>query len=362
MEDKEILRLFKKESKSQEYDSSPLDKTLLKMKMRGGASSLFQKNKRRRSKKDKNGRNHKCGCGKKYLSYPALYTHIKNKHGGTPPKGTTKQPQKRGKPGRPSKRSRLALSRMGSMRSYGEATSMVSGSVMSKDDKSDSNSNISDNTDFSPLKSKFGFFNTKDRLKLDSFELIDQVHCKGVSLPTHSFEKKKNIMTNQFVLHPLAEIINKLEHNQTTLEFYANELTCDKIFAIFLFNLSKISNEIFYSMSCVIVRALRECINSFGYDLLDLYDRQNPDAKIELLRENEENENMNKVVYTEIEPCWYISLLFDFFVKEFLPVYIKNKKINLEFVCRFLIGFNEWLVENKLSRIYCGFEDFEFEH
>ena len=32
---------------------------------------------KRRSKKDKNDRNFVCGCGKKYLSYPALYTHIK---------------------------------------------------------------------------------------------------------------------------------------------------------------------------------------------------------------------------------------------------------------------------------------------
>ena len=31
----------------------------------------------KRSKKDKSGRDFACGCGKKYLSYPALYTHIK---------------------------------------------------------------------------------------------------------------------------------------------------------------------------------------------------------------------------------------------------------------------------------------------
>lgn len=29
-----------------------------------------------------------CGCKKKYLSYPALYTHIKQKHGGIAPPGT----------------------------------------------------------------------------------------------------------------------------------------------------------------------------------------------------------------------------------------------------------------------------------
>jgi len=36
---------------------------------------------KRRSKNDNDGRTHKCPqCGKSYLSYPALYTHIKQKH------------------------------------------------------------------------------------------------------------------------------------------------------------------------------------------------------------------------------------------------------------------------------------------
>lgn len=29
-----------------------------------------------------------CGCNKAYLSYPALYTHVKNKHGGVFPIGS----------------------------------------------------------------------------------------------------------------------------------------------------------------------------------------------------------------------------------------------------------------------------------
>lgn len=29
-----------------------------------------------------------CGCGKTYLSYPAIYTHVKNKHGGLYPDGS----------------------------------------------------------------------------------------------------------------------------------------------------------------------------------------------------------------------------------------------------------------------------------
>ena len=41
-----------------------------------------EKKKSRRSKKDEGDRNFLCPCGKSYLSYPALYTHIKTKHDG----------------------------------------------------------------------------------------------------------------------------------------------------------------------------------------------------------------------------------------------------------------------------------------
>ena len=51
--------------------------------------------KKRRTRKDGEGRDFVCPCGKSYLSYPALYTHIKTKHGGRvsltsmkPPSGT----------------------------------------------------------------------------------------------------------------------------------------------------------------------------------------------------------------------------------------------------------------------------------
>lgn len=38
--------------------------------------------KKRRTRNDEDGRNFTCTCGKSYLSYPALYTHIKTKHNG----------------------------------------------------------------------------------------------------------------------------------------------------------------------------------------------------------------------------------------------------------------------------------------
>ena len=50
----------------------------------------LEKSTSRRSRKDEEGRDYLCGCGKRYLSYPALYTHIKTKHEGRQPEGTQK--------------------------------------------------------------------------------------------------------------------------------------------------------------------------------------------------------------------------------------------------------------------------------
>ena len=59
---------------------------------------------KRRSKNECYGRDYRCGCGKEYLSYPALYTHIKTKHDGKTPEGTNANQIQNGKGrGRPRK-------------------------------------------------------------------------------------------------------------------------------------------------------------------------------------------------------------------------------------------------------------------
>lgn len=59
---------------------------------------------KRRSKNDNEGRDHKCKyCDKTYLSYPALYTHTKQKH-STGPNGEHRSPPTSGRGrGRPRK-------------------------------------------------------------------------------------------------------------------------------------------------------------------------------------------------------------------------------------------------------------------
>jgi hypothetical protein len=53
--------------------------------------------KKRRSKKDAEGRTHTCECGKSYLSYQALYTHRRTKH-ADPVKTEAEAKKKRGRP------------------------------------------------------------------------------------------------------------------------------------------------------------------------------------------------------------------------------------------------------------------------
>lgn len=55
--------------------------------MQGNGDEGTQKKKRARA--NVGDRNYTCGCGKAYLSYPALYTHIKTKHDGVTPSGTS---------------------------------------------------------------------------------------------------------------------------------------------------------------------------------------------------------------------------------------------------------------------------------
>jgi len=77
---------------------------------------------KRRSKHDYVNRTFQCGCGKSYLSYPALYTHVKNKHDGQQPEGTL-IPEKRKSRGRGRPRKNSATGDEGSERDGVEGSS-----------------------------------------------------------------------------------------------------------------------------------------------------------------------------------------------------------------------------------------------
>lgn len=308
---------------------------------------MLQKNKRR-SKKDKTGRNYICGCGKNYLSYPALYTHIKNKHEGKAPEGTTLQPATRVKPGRPPKRADSPSKKSDHDGSENEDDGEQTA-------KSSERKSMSQN-DFTPIKTqddkiKYSILR-KEMLSIEDLELVRELKCEGKASPTQPFVKGRNPITNQLILHPIAELLSCLAHDATDDQFFT-QLNCDKIFAIFLYNLSKFSNQSFYSMASLVIRGLRQCLKEHGYELLQLFEAQNPSQKIELFKES--TDTNDDISFCNVEPAWYITIIFDFFVKEYFPMYLGGENFNLGFVTSFLQAFNDWLINNNLSKIKCEF-------
>ena len=142
---------------------------------------------RRRSKKDKVNRDYICGCGKTYLSYPALYTHIKNKHNQMAPKGT------------------IVPSVNKSKNQQTEQASSVSKSNINKSamggQKPENASHICDEDDFMKDRLKDGHVVDKDFTKeqpfqfdfnLEDFELVNFLGFQGTCDPEYSFKENRN--------------------------------------------------------------------------------------------------------------------------------------------------------------------------
>ncbi len=90
MDKNTILKIFQNAKEKMDYEARILETNLENLKKQGDEGGFLSKGRKRKSKQEAiNERNYLCGCGKTYLSYPALYTHIKNKHNKIAPEGTT---------------------------------------------------------------------------------------------------------------------------------------------------------------------------------------------------------------------------------------------------------------------------------
>lgn len=370
MDDKQILALFKNYKANSGIESGHLNKTEM--------PSILQKNKRR-SKKDKTGRNFKCGCGKTYLSYPALYTHIKNKHGGENPPGTTLQPQSRVKPGRPPKPAN-SVSKHDGMYSASRGDGQGNGENGNGDDDGEDGDGDSQGMSDRGSRSRFGdgtptkfqggemgnsfekqrnYTFHKDMFSQEDLGLAKRVSCIKIShektSPAKTFVKEKNFITNQFILHPVSQYLNLMKEDCLPDNFFLTTPTCDKLFAIYLYNMSLQTNQSFTDMLAVLLRAMRDFLNKYGYELLQKFESQNPMQKVEL----QNKQPTNSQEFCQLEPPWYISVTFDYFVKKFLPEYLEDESnFSLPFVCLFLKEFNSWLLKHNLTRLKCSFFSF----
>lgn len=89
-----ILEIITNAKEKMDAEAKILEANLENLKKQGNEGGFLNKGKTRKSKNNpEHERNFICGCGKTYLSYPALYTHIKNKHNGKAPDGTLLESQ-----------------------------------------------------------------------------------------------------------------------------------------------------------------------------------------------------------------------------------------------------------------------------
>jgi hypothetical protein len=169
---------------------------------------------RRRSKKDKINRNYICGCSKTYLSYPALYTHIKNKHNSKAPKGTivpSVNPQKKSQTTNNSSASK----------------SNINKSLIGEQAKKENTSQLEED-DFMKGRLKDGHVIDKEFAKkekfiynfnMEDFELVNFLGFQGNCDPEYSFYESRKSFNNR---------VKSLDHLENVKEFLNKKI--NKVF------------------------------------------------------------------------------------------------------------------------------------
>ena len=305
-----------------DLEAQILEDNLANLRNQGEVGGFLRKGRRRKSKNDKEERNFICGCGRDYFSYPALYTHIKNKHNGIAPEGTVLEAQSKTPP-------------LISKKSDGRPMSSKPGSDIDEADQEPEEEHEEERA----IEKAVKVYRTEE-IKLADFDLLDFLDAKGACSYDWSFNKVPDKSGEGLVDHPLLTAIRRLVYNPVI------ELrTVSLIFAKFLIELSKVARKEFYGMAALILRTLYDCLDLYGYSLLTKLEQE--DEKFNLPLKGK----INQDIFNDTENTDYIAMVFDFYVKCFLPSYFSDQDFEFDFVVKFLRSFNGWLVQFNLSKI-----------
>ena len=182
-----------------------------------------------------------------------------------------------------------------------------------------------------------------DEIVVDDFELVDALHCRGTADKSSGF----GTSSDNDRPHPLLIAINQyLQNPKVPLK------TVELIFAKFLVELSRVANDLFYAMSASVMRMLHECLSIYGYHFLIKLEQQNKGLG-KVLTDDEKQDS-----FCEKESTDYISVVFDFFIKSFLPNYLKTRDFEIDFVIKFLKYLNNWLFKYNFSKIELGYNSY----
>jgi hypothetical protein len=270
---------------------------------------------KRRSKNDLKGRDYQCGCGKRYLSYPALYTHIKTKHNGQNPKGTNAPQYQSGRGrGRPRK-SNIAIAPANPV----PQTSSVPTDAGAKQEP----------VQKPEEKKEVEVYNSDEELKkLGALEgeRYEALVMMDNFLRQINREQVQNYIWLQGFLRMSAE-------QDEREEIEAPKKTCDRMFAEYVSELGKKVNERFFFALVIFVNAYRQCMDEYGWELMKKYKQVSFDERRKSFSASNDAELVPETAND--------------FIMYFLPK--ENPNFDRNIAIQLIRNLCEWLKKNKYT-------------
>lgn len=147
--------------------------------------------------------------------------------------------------------------------------------------------------------------------------------------------------------HPLVSAMGKyLQNPKSSLR------TAEHVLAKFLVEISKVSSPSFYGYVSIIIQALYDCLQLYGEHFLVKLEQQNK-AIGKVLGETKGSSS-----FCENESADYICIIFDFFLRVFVPNYLQTSDFEFNFVLRLLRALNVWMVKYNLSKVEVNFNSY----
>lgn len=296
---------------------------------------------RRRSKNDCYGRDYVCGCGKTYLSYPALYTHIKTKHNGKTPEGTNANQVQSGRGrGRPRKNfllneDQIARKKRESNRhevSLEERNPELRDLLEKNNLNNDSYKENEDNYFF--IYNSFGLLNENN-----INDSNDNNNQSSLSYPSpielFPIDETKGSQGYEQIRRQIELLYKTINDDDNDSNINRKDLTCDMAIAMFIIELTKSVTPSFYKMIIILLKHYRDCMNILGWEIL---------AQHKYLID----EDCGKDYCSVKDPSRLPEIANDF-INEYLSLHLP--KYDRYFAVIIISHFNFWLFKNNYTNI-----------
>ncbi|CAD8064741.1 unnamed protein product [Paramecium sonneborni] len=259
----------------------------------------------RRRRNDSNNRDYSCGCGKSYLSYAALYTHLKQKHDSVAPDGTQLPNNANQRPGRGRPRRQEDQDRK---------------SAKSDDGQSESG-NEPDETleELLTFLDSLGSFRQVEKFKNDieaQVFLLQNFPCTVFSNCSEYqgiYDQIKDLTNEKIKTQDIDLLANEPFDNDKSLR----KTNVTKILAYFLTQIGpKLCVEAYKEMAIFTV-FYQKCLNSLGYQALQNYQQEmrNGDNKqLDIKEEVTQNQE-----FCDVQNGEHMLLIANEFILSFLP-------------------------------------------